>query len=105
MAPCGPRNGPQSRPQRSFIERWEHVLVTRSGPSPTWPAMLRNGYFADIGNDAVDGWEHTIKIARLDDPIPGVLYPQLTEAKGRCPPEGANRRPNASAPPDMRWLP
>ena len=40
-------------------------------------------YLYDFG----DGWEHTIKIERLDDPKPGVLYPQLTEAKGRCPPE------------------
>ena len=40
-------------------------------------------YLYDFG----DGWEHTIKIERLDDPKPGVLYPRLTEAKGRCPPE------------------
>ena len=40
-------------------------------------------YLYDFG----DGWEHTIKIERLDDPMPGVLYPRLTEAKGRCPPE------------------
>lgn len=40
-------------------------------------------YLYDFG----DGWEHTVKIERLDDPIPGVLYPRLTEAKGRCPPE------------------
>ncbi len=40
-------------------------------------------YLYDFG----DGWEHTIKIERLDDPIPGVIYPRLTEAKGRCPPE------------------
>jgi hypothetical protein len=40
-------------------------------------------YLYDFG----DGWEHTIKIERLDDPISGVLYPRLTEAKGRCPPE------------------
>jgi len=40
-------------------------------------------YLYDFG----DGWEHTIKIERLDDPIPGVLYPRLIEATGRCPPE------------------
>ena len=40
-------------------------------------------YLYDFG----DGWEHTIKIERLDDPKPGALYPRLTEAKGRCPPE------------------
>lgn len=40
-------------------------------------------YLYDFG----DGWEHTVKIERLDDPVPGVLYPRLIEAKGRCPPE------------------
>jgi hypothetical protein len=40
-------------------------------------------YLYDFG----DGWEHTIKIERLADPLPGVLYPRLVEASGRCPPE------------------
>ena len=40
-------------------------------------------YLYDFG----DGWEHTIKIERLVDPKPGMLYPSLIEAKGRCPPE------------------
>ena len=40
-------------------------------------------YLYDFG----DGWEHTIKIERLADPEPGVLYPRLIEANGRCPPE------------------
>src|SRR5208283_6014517 len=40
-------------------------------------------YLYDYG----DGWEHTIKVERLDDPQPGVLYPRLIEASGRCPPE------------------
>jgi hypothetical protein len=40
-------------------------------------------YFYDFG----DGWEHTIKIERLLDPMPGTDYPALLEAKGRCPPE------------------
>jgi len=40
-------------------------------------------YIYDFG----DGWEHTIKIERLADPEPGTLYPRLTEASGRCPPE------------------
>jgi len=40
-------------------------------------------YLYDFG----DGWEHTIKVERLTDPEPGVLYPRLIEAKGRCPPE------------------
>ena len=40
-------------------------------------------YLYDFG----DGWEHTIKIERLIDPLPGISYPRLIEASGRCPPE------------------
>jgi hypothetical protein len=40
-------------------------------------------YVYDFG----DGWEHTIKVERLADPEPGVLYPRLIEVSGRCPPE------------------
>ena len=40
-------------------------------------------YLYDFG----DGWEHTIKVERLADPKPGVLYPRLSEVNGRCPPE------------------
>jgi hypothetical protein len=40
-------------------------------------------YLYDFG----DGWEHTIKVERLIDPEPGIGYPRLVEAKGRCPPE------------------
>lgn len=40
-------------------------------------------YLYDFG----DGWEHTIKVERVVDPEPGILYPRLIEANGRCPPE------------------
>jgi hypothetical protein len=40
-------------------------------------------YLYDFG----DGWEHTIKVERLADPEPGVVYPRLIEVTGRCPPE------------------
>jgi hypothetical protein len=40
-------------------------------------------YLYDFG----DGWEHTIKIERIVDSEPGVVYPRLIEATGRCPPE------------------
>jgi|SRR5689334_5225932 hypothetical protein len=40
-------------------------------------------YLYDFG----DGWEHRIKIERLVDAEPGVLYPRLLEVSGRCPPE------------------
>jgi hypothetical protein len=40
-------------------------------------------YLYDFG----DGWEHTIKIERIADAVPGVAYPRLVEAAGHCPPE------------------
>ncbi len=40
-------------------------------------------YLYDYG----DGWEHTVKVERTAPPEPGVLYPRLIEASGRCPPE------------------
>jgi hypothetical protein len=40
-------------------------------------------YLYDFG----DGWEHTIRIERVTDPVPGIAYPRLIEAVGRCPPE------------------
>ncbi len=40
-------------------------------------------YLYDFG----DGWEHTIRIERSADAVPGVAYPRLIEATGRCPPE------------------
>jgi len=40
-------------------------------------------YFYDFG----DGWEHTIKVERVTDAVPGLAYPVLIDAVGRCPPE------------------
>ena len=40
-------------------------------------------YLYDFG----DGWEHTIKVERIEAAVPGQLYPRLIEATGRCPPE------------------
>jgi hypothetical protein len=40
-------------------------------------------YLYDFG----DGWEHTVRIERITDPVPGTTYPRLIEAVGRCPPE------------------
>ena len=37
--------------------------------------------------DFGDGWEHTIKIERFAEAVPGLPYPLLLEAVGRCPPE------------------
>lgn len=40
-------------------------------------------YLYDFG----DGWEHAIKIERISVAEPGIAYPRLIEATGRCPPE------------------
>jgi len=40
-------------------------------------------YLYDFG----DSWEHRIRIGKISDPVPGDLYPRLTEVSGRCPPE------------------
>jgi hypothetical protein len=70
-------------------------------PDPDWgdgPLDARKARLIDVLEDAGtktlkylydfgDGWEHTIKIERLIDPVPGLVYPRLIEAAGRCPPE------------------
>lgn len=40
-------------------------------------------YLYDFG----DGWEHSVRIERITDAMPGIAYPRLIEAAGRCPPE------------------
>jgi hypothetical protein len=45
-------------------------------------------YLYDFG----DGWEHTVKLERVLDAVPGVLYPILIDAQGRCPPEDCGGR-------------
>jgi hypothetical protein len=40
-------------------------------------------YVYDFGDD----WQHKVKIEKTCEPAPGVAYPRLTEAGGRCPPE------------------
>ena len=40
-------------------------------------------YIYDFG----DSWEHMLQISKITDPIPGDLYPRLTDISGRCPPE------------------
>lgn len=46
-------------------------------------------YLYDFG----DGWEHTVTIERIADALPGVSYPILIDAKGRCPPEDVGGPP------------
>ena len=40
-------------------------------------------YLYDFG----DGWEHTLKVERIADAVPGIAYPRLIGATGGCPPE------------------
>lgn len=40
-------------------------------------------YIYDFG----DSWEHKLQVGKIADPIPGDLYPRLTDAAGQCPPE------------------
>ncbi len=40
-------------------------------------------YLYDFG----DGWEHTVKVERITDAVPGLAYPVLINATRRCPPE------------------
>lgn len=70
-------------------------------PDPDWgdgPFDARKArlgdVFEDVGGktlkylyDFGDGWEHTIRIERILDATPGIAYPRLIEATGRCPPE------------------
>jgi hypothetical protein len=46
-------------------------------------------YLYDFG----DGWEHTMRIERIDDAHPGLSYPILIDAIGRCPPEDVGGPP------------
>lgn len=40
-------------------------------------------YLYDFG----DGWEHSIRIERIEPALADVVYPRLLAASGRCPPE------------------
>ncbi|MCP5084841.1 MAG: plasmid pRiA4b ORF-3 family protein [Alphaproteobacteria bacterium] len=46
-------------------------------------------YIYDFG----DGWEHTLKIGKITEPVPGELYPRLTDVVGTCPPEDVGGMP------------
>jgi hypothetical protein len=46
-------------------------------------------YLYDFG----DGWEHTIKIERIEPANPALNYPLLIAAVGRCPPEDVGGPP------------
>lgn len=50
-------------------------------------------YVYDFG----DNWEHHIKIGKISDPLPGELYPKLTQVTGKCPPEDVGSSPGYEA--------
>ena len=70
-------------------------------PDPAWgegPLDARKARLIDVIDDTGvktlrylydfgDGWEHTVKIERITDAVPGLTYPLLIDAAGRCPPE------------------
>lgn len=84
-----------------------HLYEIRAGdvgwgePDPDWgdgPLDARKARLVDVLEDVGaktlrylydfgDGWEHTIKIESVFEAEPGVQYPRLIEAIGRCPPE------------------
>ena len=106
-----------------------HLYEIRAGdvgwgiPDPDWgdgPLDARKARLVDVLEDVGtktlrylydfgDGWEHTIKIERLIDPEPGVLYPRLIDAPdaalprtsavpGAMPNSSKHRRPQTRAP-------
>ena len=68
-------------------------------PDPEWREDMRDAHKAKLIDvlegakilrylyDFGDGWEHSVKVEALTAPEPGVVYPRLIEASGRCPPE------------------
>jgi hypothetical protein len=85
-----------------------HLYEIRAGevgwsdPDPDWgrdgPLDARKARLGDVLEDVGtrtlrylydfgDGWEHTIKIERIMEAVPGTAYPRLVEAAGCCPPE------------------
>ena len=76
------------------------IQAARYGvPDPEWPEDMRDAHKAKLIDvlegakilryvyDFGDGWEHSVKVEGLTAPEPGVVYPRLIEASGRCPPE------------------
>ena len=90
-----------------------HLYEIRAGdvgwgvPDPDWgdgPLDARKAHLhkvlEDVGTKTVkyiydfgDGWDHTIKIERLNDAVPGLTYPFLIEAKGAALPRTSVARP------------
>lgn len=95
------------------VHLWEFMAgrdVRFGLPDPDWgdgpldgrkanleAAMAKAGknrlkYLYDFG----DGWEHTIGVEATVPASPGILYPRLLQAEGRCPPEDVGGPPGYS---------
>ena len=90
-----------------------HLYEIRAGdvgwgiPDPDWgdgPLDARKARLVDVLEDIGvktiqylydfgDGWEHTIKIERIDPAERDTTYPRLIEVTGRCPPEDVGGPP------------
>lgn len=46
-------------------------------------------YVYDFGDD----WDHSIRIERVSEAVPGANYPRLLKASGACPPEDVGGAP------------
>ena len=56
-------------------------------------------YIYDFG----DSWEHQLVIGLVTDPVPGDIYPRLTDIAGQCPPENVGGFPGYwAASPDTK---
>lgn len=49
--------------------------------------LSKEGDYLKYEYDFGDSWEHTLTLKKILTRVPGVEYPQLTGAKGACPPE------------------
>jgi hypothetical protein len=74
------------------IARYRSVRL--SGVRKSARSATPDGYIEDTGARSIryiydfgDSWEHKLRIGKITDPVPGELYPRLTEISGRCPPE------------------
>ena len=69
------------------------------GPMPAKKATLQKvledtgtrtiQYVYDFGDD----WDHSIRIEKVNEAVPGVTYPLLLKARGACPPEDVGGAP------------
>lgn len=73
--------------RKLWDEDWEYSDMSDAGK-----AMLQD-VLPDVGSkclytyDMGDGWEHTIVLEEILDPVPGEKYPICITGKHNCPPE------------------